>query len=188
MRNPALTHPERHNKPVDRQALRVGFFQGVHFEVEFTDDRPKRRLTLEAPPRRPKQHATVRDHTGLRNGRMTAMYWLRPTKDGESSWWVVRCDCGKYELRKKLGKWLRKHNGNDMCEICEREQEMISGVQPRQSKRTVGERLFRWVDSMRQLGLNDAEIAAIRQRDITITGMTADEIRQAIAQNPPREV
>ncbi|OWV29446.1 hypothetical protein [Halomonas campaniensis] len=170
-----------HGAPVDRQALRVGFFPGEHFEVEFTEDRPKRRITLDAPPRRPKRPKTARDYTGLINGRMTALFWLKPTGNGQSSYWVVRCDCGKYEIRKKLGKWHKKHGGEDMCEVCEREREMLNGFSPKASRRTQGERLLRWVDEMRQLGLNDAEITAIRCNDnLDTKGKTVEEIRQAL--------
>ncbi|MCO7246357.1 hypothetical protein [Halomonas sp. Mc5H-6] len=68
-----------------------------------------------------------------------------------------------------------------MCEICEREREMLNGFQPKASRRTQGERLLRWVEEMRHLGLNDAEITAIRCNDsLTTKGKTAEEIRQAL--------
>jgi hypothetical protein len=112
---------------------------------------------------------------------MTALFWLKPTSNGQSSYWVVRCDCGKYEIRKKLGKWHKKYGGEDMCEVCEREREMLNGFRPKASLRSQGERLLRWAEEMRQLGLNDAEITAIRCSDrLDTKGKTAEEIRQAL--------
>ncbi|MBR9880762.1 MAG: hypothetical protein GYB17_14840 [Gammaproteobacteria bacterium] len=181
MKDSPFTRLIDHAQPIDRLAVTVGFFKGEHFEVEFTEERPKRRLTLEVPPRCPKQPDTIRNHTGLRNGRMTALFWVAPTKNGESSWWVVRCACGKYELRKKLGTWPQKYGGNDMCEVCEREQEMLTGAIPHKSRRTIGERLFRWVESMKRLGLSETEIVSIRQGNITTKDKSATEIRHAIA-------
>src|SRR5699024_9508789 len=86
-------------QPINYQAVYVGFFKGEHFEVEFTEDRPKRRLTLDNPPRRPATPKGIADHSGNRNGRMTALYWVAPTKNKKpervSSWWCVKCDCGR---------------------------------------------------------------------------------------------
>lgn len=180
MKNSSFEKLKEHPFPIDYQSARIGFFKGEHFNVEFTEDRPKRRLTMETPPKRPQAPENARDHAGIRNGRMTAQFFLRQTANGQSSWWVVKCDCGKYELRKKLGKWTSKHDGNDMCEICEREAEMLSGLIPRKSKAKMGERLFKWIDSMRALGLTDEEIVAIRQGDITTKGKDKNQIRAAL--------
>ena len=49
------------------------------------------------------------------------------------------------------------------------------------SKKTMPERLMRWVSRVRGMGFSDDEICAIRRLDITINGMTVDEIRAAIA-------
>src|SRR5699024_3234912 len=135
-------------QPINYQAVYVGFFKGEHFEVEFTEDRPKRRLTLDNPPRRPATPKGIADHSGNRNGRMTALYWVAPTKNKKpervSSWWCVKCDCGRYELRKRLFTWRQRHP-DDMCEICEREQEIISGQHLRApSKKRTAERMLKW--------------------------------------------
>lgn len=169
-----LTHPA----PVDRQAARVGFFRGEHFDVEFTRQRPKRRVTMMAPPLRPPRPMSAVDYTGLRRGRVAAVFWFRQTADGEGSVWVVRCDCGAYEFRKKPGRWRKQPNPLDMCEICEREREMLRGPS---SKKRSGLRVLRWVEQMRRLGLSDHEITAVRMSgDIETGHRSAAEIRRQL--------
>lgn len=166
MKDSPTSRLEDHPYPIDFQAVRVGFFKGEHFDVEFTDKRPKRRLTMECPPKKPIPPAGFRDHSGERNGRMVAMFWVGRTNNGESSWWVVKCDCGRYELRKKLGKWHKKYGGNDKCEVCEREKEMLRGniaEQPKKNKKA--ERVLKWIEEMRCKGLSETEI-----KEIYLTG------------------
>ncbi|MDP2128160.1 MAG: hypothetical protein Q8K97_12370 [Pseudohongiella sp.] len=169
-----------HPNPVTRQAARIGFFKGEHFDVEFTAERPKRRLTLEFPPRRPPTPESARDYSGRKMGRLTAMFWFCRSKCGESSVWVVRCDCGRYEFRKKLARWLNRGQQNAMCEVCERELEIINKDKGR-SRATSGERTLKWIKAMQRLGLSDDEIMAIRAKNnITTTNKTLSDIRREL--------
>ena len=166
-----------HPEPVNRQSVVVGFFRGEHFDVEFTSERPKRRLTLEAPPYPRERPVQAVDYTGLRNGRMTAFAWQRPSNSGGRTVWVARCDCGRYEFRRP-GSWAVHGNSNDMCEICEREAEMLAGPS---SKKLAPERLMKWVNKLRAIGLSDDEITLVRLGDIETSGKSAAQIRADLA-------
>lgn len=168
----------QHPRPVDSQAVKVGFKAGEHFEATFDEKRPKRRLTMDAPPRMPERPDWERNYTELRKGRLTALFWFKPRPNRKSSIWVVRCDCGRYEFRFKLCRWLRENCANDMCEICERELEMQKG--PKSNDRRV-ERLLDWIEKMRRLGLTDDEITIVHAvGKVQTIDKTGDEIRHAL--------
>ncbi|HAO01687.1 MAG: hypothetical protein Tp170SUR00d2C46354221_38 [Prokaryotic dsDNA virus sp.] len=179
MRNSPISKLKDHQRPADSTALRVGFFKGENFEVEFTHSRPKRRITLENPPPKPKMPATAKDYAGMRNGRMTAFFWFRESPSKTSSIWVVKCDCGRYEFRKKIGRWIKGYkDGNDMCEICEREREMLTG---RTSKENEGKRRLRFIEKMRTKGLQDNDIERLMRLGVGLeTAKTKSEILDAI--------
>lgn len=168
-----------HSIPVNKVALRVGFLAGENFEADFSE-RKKFRLTFDYPPRAAGSRPPLaRDYTGLRCGRMVAGYFHREKENSGgryTSVWVCRCDCGRYEFRKPY-KWAKGLKKSDMCEVCEREQEMLSGGGFRKSKKTMPDRLMRWAGEMNALGLDDNEICAIRVAGVDTHGRSIDEIR-----------
>ncbi|USW95372.1 hypothetical protein NHF39_00865 [Pseudomonas proteolytica] len=168
-----------HPRPVNRAAVAVGFLKGEHFEARFDKVRPKMRITLDHPPQTPLRPERATDYTGKKRGRMTAYAWHRPSLAGNGTWWICRCDCGLYEYRRP-GTWASKPLPGDMCEVCLRSQEMMSG--PTSKQRTL-ERLASWIRRMRELGLSDLEITQLRAPgvDIDTAGKTAAEIRKQIA-------
>ena len=177
----------RNTKPVNRQAAVVGFFRGEHFEARFDSDRPKIYRTFRYPPSADTERpAGANDYTGARSGRMQACYYVKTKELSGSRFrdvWVCRCDCGLFEFRSP-SRWTRKGITDDACEPCRRKAEMISAGRPDtagNSKKTMPERLMRWVSQMRGMGFSDDEICAIRRLDITTNGMSSSEIRAAIA-------
>lgn len=59
---------------------------------------------------------------------------------------------------------------------------MVAGnIEPeKKSKKTMPDRLMRWIHQLRAIGLTDDEICKVRQSNITITGMSASEVRALI--------
>lgn len=168
-----------HNRPVDRAAVVVGFFGGEHFEARFDFVRPKGRTTFGNLPRMPERPASAADYAGFRRGRMTACGWFRPSKSEGATLWICRCDCGAYELRRP-GTWSSKPYPGDMCEICQRSEEMLRG--PSSRSRTL-DRLATWIDRMRAVGLTDEEIIQLRAPGVNIDtkGRGVSEIRASLA-------
>jgi len=62
----------------------------------------------------------VNDLTGIKKGRLTVIGLSASfSKDnGHGYRWVVRCSCGRYEIRRS--RTILKGNQNDMCNICKR--------------------------------------------------------------------
>ncbi|MDY0916980.1 hypothetical protein [Pseudomonas viridiflava] len=120
------------------------------------------------------EHAT--DHTGKRRGMLTAIAWCRSSRSGKSAVWVCRCDCGLFEYRRP-GTWASRVSPDDMCDTCLR----AKGPNARD---TASERLQRWVDSLRDLGLTDAEIDLIQRPGMMVEtrGRTLLEIRGQLAE------
>ncbi|RUR43375.1 hypothetical protein [Vreelandella populi] len=162
-------------KPVDSTAVRVGYFRGEHFTVVFDERRPKYRLTMDTPPLRPKPPARYKNFEGCRSGRLVAIFWWKKTRSGQASVWLVKCDCGRYEFRRQLSRWLKKVDSNEMCEVCEREKEMLS--QQKSSRKTSGERTLNWAHKLKALGLTDKEISHVRKLEIDTKGLSAEQIR-----------
>ncbi|GFM68137.1 hypothetical protein K5D56_14010 [Pseudomonas cichorii] len=112
------------------------------------------------------------DHTGKRRGKMTAIAWYRPSRSGKGTLWWCRCDCGLFEYRRP-GTWESRRFPDDMCNSC------LKAEGPN-ARHTAPERLQRWMDGMRSLGLNDMDIARIQAPGMMVEtkGKTAAEIRQ----------
>lgn len=73
-------------------------------------------LTINAPP-----------IIGLRRGRMTVIGLAEEQPEsGLRTRWVVRCDCGNYETRKRILRWLGTE-ATDMCDECKVRTHRISG-------------------------------------------------------------
>ena len=187
MADSAFTKLDTHDRPVNKQAVVIGFFRGEHFDARFDAEHPKKHRTFRYPPsagiERP---AGATDYVGTRIGRMVACYYVTTkvlSRQRRRDVWVCRCDCGLYEFRCPSA-WFRKGVSDDACEFCRRKSQMISGEpqEPsRKSKKTMPERLMRWVNEMRALGLADSEICDIRALNITIIGLSVEGIRAAIA-------
>ncbi|MEE4747322.1 hypothetical protein V2K65_10265 [Pseudomonas alliivorans] len=122
------------------------------------------------------EHAT--DHTGKRRGKLTAIAWCRSSRSGKGAVWVCRCDCGLFEYRRP-GTWASRVSPDDMCDTCLR----AKGPNARD---TASQRLQRWVDSLRDLGLTDSEIARIQIPGMMVEtrGRTLFEIREQLAEKP----
>ncbi|MBX8474848.1 hypothetical protein K5D38_08685 [Pseudomonas cichorii] len=118
------------------------------------------------------------DYTGKRRGKMTAIAWYRPSRSGKGTLWWCRCDCGVFEYRRP-GTWESRPFPDDMCNSC------LKTKGPN-ARHTAAERLQRWVDGLRSLGLNDADIARIRTSGTMVEtkGKTATEIRQQMVNVP----
>ena len=54
---------------------------------------------------------------GKRRGRMVIVGYAAEQGAGCSAKWVVRCDCGKYEHRTKILRWLGT-DATDLCREC----------------------------------------------------------------------
>jgi hypothetical protein len=106
--------------PADRVARRVVFAKGEHWDpIETRNARPFVK-TWEAPPE-PLQAKPdwAEDYSGLRRGRMVAFrYYGRRDRRGGCHRWIVRCDCGLYELR-RINKWVAHENAMDACARCD---------------------------------------------------------------------
>lgn len=100
--------------PVNRTAALV-VSRGEHFEPEVDtskmvySDTP---LPIKRPTNAAKSNPAYKDLTGLRNGRLTVMGLYA----GGKGRWVVRCACGKYEVR--TAKAVKNIANNDMCSFC----------------------------------------------------------------------
>ncbi|CAM3371237.1 hypothetical protein BZK31_18530 [Pseudomonas floridensis] len=118
-------------------------------------------------------HAT--DHTGKRRGKLTAIAWCRSSRSGKGAVWVCRCDCGVFEYRRP-GTWASKSSPDDMCDGCLRSK----GPNARE---TAPVRLQRWVDSLRGIGLTEAEIGLIQAPGMMVEtrGLSIEEIREQLA-------
>ena len=69
----------------------------------------------------------VRACVGKRRDRLLVMGYAEDqgTAKGQAKW-VVRCDCGNYEHRTRILRWLGTHCG-DMCRECQRREYIKAG-------------------------------------------------------------
>lgn len=112
--------------PVDRVAAlvmsrsRYGYDDKAHIDP--------RRIHSEAPPvmrRLPRGMPADRDLTGHRHGWLTVRGMLDHDKAGRNSktrkkrgaLWVVRCVCGRYEVRARRSL-VNENNREDRCDAC----------------------------------------------------------------------
>ena len=78
-------------------------------------------LTRQNPARMPR---VIKDWTGTQLSRITVIAYSHSRwkkGDGNTHYWVVRCACGEYEMRKhsSLNRSLAKQT-EDMCEQCKK--------------------------------------------------------------------
>ena len=119
--------------PIDRVAYRVTKrakeedqwrpmpgFDGRHV-------RPGSVLRVAAPPEGidPESVACI----GKRRGRLTVLGYAAEQPAGcarAPSMWVVRCDCGNHEHRRKVQRWLRVQ-ADDRCAECAKRSFLLRG-------------------------------------------------------------
>lgn len=132
-------------------------------------------ITLNHLPTLSPRPDNAADHTGKRRGTLTAIAWYRPSRSGKGTVWLCRCDCGLFEYRRP-GTWANRPSPDDTCKACLR-------AKGPNARHTAPARLQRWADSLRSLGLTDAEIARIRAPGMMVEtrGLTAIEIREQLA-------
>ena len=98
--------------PVDGTAARVVFGKGEHWAPLHKGPNEG----WDAPPlpeaEMPKGATNI---AGVRRGHITALRYHR-TNQNNGPKWLVRCDCGRYELR-RLKTWI-KSTAFDECERC----------------------------------------------------------------------
>lgn len=107
------------SKPVNKIAALVTS-KGYTFEPE-RQTRPNGLPFWEHKPETNKVPANCPNLTGQRKGRFTVVGYYKSTKraKGSPSTWVVRCDCGMYEVRS--GSALRNPmNDKDRCYDCQK--------------------------------------------------------------------
>lgn len=181
-----------HLNPVNYMAVRVAFFKGESFIPKAPDD--YKVFARDFPGRQPDRPPGCKDFTGLRCGKLTALFFLKfknPGKPRSKAIWVCRCDCGKYELRIPC-KWIRENNQNkfDECSVCRLKTLALKGeLNPfalgknkQNHDQTRPARLMRWVDHMRSIGLSDNEICDIRKFNVNFEkGSDSETIRLAIS-------
>jgi hypothetical protein len=110
----AKNYPTSLSTPLTRTAARV-ISKGTHYEP------PKKSSTREywetPPPLVTLATEAVKSLFGTRKGNLTVIGYLGSSSSG-SARLLVRCDCGKYEVR--LSNRWRKHSGiNNYCQFCE---------------------------------------------------------------------
>ncbi len=67
---------------------------------------------------------------GKRRDRMVVVGYAEDQgSEKQSSKWVVRCDCGNYEHRKRILRWLGTA-AEDMCSECHKRNYLLNGWEP----------------------------------------------------------
>jgi hypothetical protein len=112
-------YPTSLSVPLNRTAARV-ISKGTHYIP------PKKNNTREywetPPPLVTSVTEAVKSLFGTRKGSLTVIGYLGSSSSG-SARLLVRCDCGKYEVR--LSNRWRKHSGiNNYCQFCEYTQKL----------------------------------------------------------------
>lgn len=117
---------ERYYIPVNSTAARV-ISKGIRYEVAIDEDR----FNSESPPPLTKitekhfrQNPLFVDFTHVKYGNLTVIGLAKSMRKGKAQGqWVVKCDCGNYEIR--TAKAIKNHLKNeenlqsDMCSICQ---------------------------------------------------------------------
>lgn len=71
--------------------------------------------------------APMRELVGKRRGRMTIYGYAADQGGGVSAKWVARCDCGNYEHRTRILRWLHTQ-ADDMCAECLVRRKLTHGI------------------------------------------------------------
>ena len=76
------------------------------------------------PPAAPKELLGL---IGRRRGRLTVLGYAKlQGSKGQQAKWVVRCDCGNYEQRTRILRWLGT-DVDDMCSECRNREHLKGG-------------------------------------------------------------
>lgn len=108
----------------------------------------KHKLSSTALPTAPIPRAApkaLHDLIGKRRGRLIIMgYAAQQGAKEQQAKWVVRCDCGNFEHRTRILRWLNTQ-ADDMCTECQRRRYVTRGPHPAQPKaeRADGKKLQR---------------------------------------------
>lgn len=116
-------------EPINKQAFNI-LQPGIHFEPEIKN-LDKYHWKIQPPIKStPKD---TKDLTGLRKGRFVVigmldnkklMFGSHSENKRKGGWWIVKCDCGCYEIRRKKSILKivdfsnRRQSKNWMCCIC----------------------------------------------------------------------
>lgn len=125
-----MTHPI----PVNRDAMRVAFGGGDHWEVKPL--RPGWK-TFDAPPKSqidPSGPVPEFNRIGMRFGRFTVF----SLHDNKVIRWVCRCDCGKFEVRSDesvVKQAAKKRPDRAACAICMARRKVIGPLDPAEAAR-----------------------------------------------------
>lgn len=110
--------------PIDRVAARVVRKAAPDDVWETTpsieDTRAHSQNALEAcSPPAAIQRDVIAKLIGAKRGRLTVIGYAKDQNPNPkaSARWVVRCDCGAYEHRTRILRWL-EFPGDDMCRSC----------------------------------------------------------------------
>jgi hypothetical protein len=164
--------------PVDGNARRVTQLEGDYFDPDLPD-RFRGRFWSAPPKCRPRPQC-AKDFTGLRHGRLVAVCFYKPSPKG--AYWLVRCDCGMYEVRKPK-KWEKNPCADinpDRCQFCRHNDAVVTGGNSKARRR---DRLMKWVNSMIDLGLTVDEIGEILQAspgEVETRDCTLDQIQNRL--------
>lgn len=115
----AKNYPTSLSVPLDRTARRV-ISKGTHYTP--TKKNNLRESWDTPPPLVTPTTEAVKSLFGMRKGNLVVVGYLGSSSSG-SARLLVRCDCGKYEVR--LSNRWRKHSGlNNYCQFCENFQKL----------------------------------------------------------------
>lgn len=117
--------------PINKTAALVTN-KGVHFRPKINKNGS--RLIWEIQPPIKPVPDNANNLVGLRKGRLTVIgildkKLLSINRKCSHSWWVVRCDCGNYSIRRSKSL-LKKHNESIpygphlMCHVCDKKEEL----------------------------------------------------------------
>lgn len=116
--------------PFDKTASQVAG-KGEHFEYSPPQDVVRSETPIEtrrATPREKLDPGYV-DLTGVKVGRLSVI-GIAAASSQEKRRWVVRCQCGDYEIRrsKVIRRWMEGENvGGAMCHECGYTQKLLRG-------------------------------------------------------------
>lgn len=127
--------------PIDRMAARV---TGAAKPENLWRPMPKKGSQIPEPGSvlrtAPIPHSAPRELlnlTGKRRGQMVILGYAAEQGHSNSARWVARCDCGNYEYRTRIMRWLGT-DSDDFCHECQKRRFLLrSGklIWPEKAKR-----------------------------------------------------
>jgi hypothetical protein len=84
-------------------------------------------LEVTQPPRNQEAHRVARDVIGRRRDRMVVIGYAKEQGSAkQAAKWVCRCDCGNFEVRSAIKRWLGT-DSPDMCLECRKRTWLTKG-------------------------------------------------------------